>query len=169
MTRGENGGEDRSGQLTLRPLALDDTPAFARLLADYGQEMRNGSATAAAGTAAEEAAAARLLADPLAHILGAFDAEMLVGFALYFDLPEAISSGRAGQLDDLFVASGARGRRLAERLVSAVAAQGRSRGWVHLRWLVPEENRSALRLYDRIAEQAPWKSYVLRLEAADRR
>lgn len=148
----------------IRRLSLADAPALAGLLAAYGAEMRHG---AAPDTAAESRARA-LLGDALAETLGAFIGGRLVAFAIVFDLPEAISGSRAGQLDDLYVTPQARGHRLARRLIDAVAAIGRERGWVHLRWLVPEGNADALRAYDRFAEAAPWKSYALWLGDGER-
>lgn len=143
--------------VTIRPLAASDAAALSALLAAYGDEMQH---TPGATTDASARADA-LLADPIAELLGGFLDEKLVAFSVFFDLPEAISGGRSGQLDDLYVTPSARGHRIAQRLIEATAAIGQSRAWVHLRWLVPEANPSALRAYARFAEQACWKSYVL--------
>jgi len=102
-----------------------------------------------------------LLADPKAEIAGALLGADLLGFAVFFDLPEAITGERAGQLDDLFVSEAARGKGIARALIAHVADIGRRRGWVHLRWLVPEDNAAALRLYEGISEPAPWQSRVI--------
>ncbi len=40
------------------------------------------------------------------------------------------------------------------------------RDWSHLRWIVPETDTQAIALYDRIAEHAAWRSYVIRLDPA---
>jgi GNAT superfamily N-acetyltransferase len=155
--------ENRS-EVTFRALAPADADAFAVLLARYGGEMRH----AAAPDAPDHAQAAALLAEPRTEILGAFLADALVGFALFYDLPEAISGSRAGQIDDLYVTHAARGHRLAQRLIETVAALGRARGWVQLRWLVPNGNTDAQRAYDRFAAVAPWTSYVIWLGNGDR-
>ncbi|MBG7335855.1 GNAT family N-acetyltransferase [Ectopseudomonas oleovorans] len=109
-----------------------------------------------------------MIADPIAEVLGGFLGAELVAFAVFFDLPEAISGGRSGQLDDLYVLPAARGKRLAQRLITAIADTGRSRAWIHLRWLVPEDNPDAIRAYARFAEPAGWKSYVLWLAGSER-
>lgn len=149
--------EPASTDIAIRPLGLADGPALAALLARYGDALRHE----AEPKPADEAAALRLLEDRAAELLGAFAGGRLVAFALFFDLPEAISGRRAGQLDDLYVAPEARGQRLAQRLIEAIAALGRGRGWVQLRWLAPQDNDEARHAYARFAESAPWASYVL--------
>ena len=150
--------------VTIRRLAAEDAVALASLLAAYGTEMRHGQGAGAEARARADA----LLADPIAEVLGGFLGDELTAFAVFFDLPEAISGGRSGQLDDLYVLPPARGRRLAQRLIAAIADTGRSRAWIHLRWLVPEDNPGAIRAYARFAEPAGWKSYVLWLAGTER-
>jgi len=149
--------------ITIRRLTAEEAPALAGLLAAYAGEMRH-----AAPPPPAPALAAGILADPKAELLGAIQAGTLLGFALFFDLPEAISGRRAGQIDDLYVSPDARGQRLAQRLIEAIAAIGRERGWVHLRWLVPQDNLAAQRAYDRLAERAPWLSFALWLDGQER-
>ncbi len=149
--------------LAIRPMQPGDAVGLARLVAGYAGEMRH-----AASPAPDAALAERILADPKVELLGAFQGDRLMGFVLFFDLPEAISGRRAGQIDDLYVSPDARGHRLAQRLIDAVADLGRERGWVHLRWLVPQDNLSAQRAYDRLAERAPWLSYALWLDGEER-
>ncbi len=141
--------------IEIRPLACHDAPALAALMADYA---------AAMGGAVRQPspeAALRLLDEPMAGLVGAWIGGALVAFALFFDLPEAISGKRAGQLDDLYVSPGARGHGLARALIAHLTEIGRERDWVHLRWLVPEDNAAALRAYEGISEAAPWQSRVI--------
>ncbi|HBN9505232.1 TPA: GNAT family N-acetyltransferase [Pseudomonas aeruginosa] len=150
--------------VTLRRLVAHDAVALASLLAAYGDEMRHEQGAGANALARANA----LIADPIVEVLGGFLGDELVAFAVFFDLPEAISGGRSGQLDDLYVLPAARGKRLAQRLIAAIADIGRSRAWIHLRWLVPEDNPDAIRAYARFAEPAGWKSYVLWLAGSER-
>lgn len=150
--------------MTLRRLVAHEAVALASLLAAYGDEMRHGQGAGANALARANA----LIADPFAEVLGGFLGDELVAFAVFFDLPEAISGGRSGQLDDLYVLPAARGKRLAQRLIAAIADTARSRAWIHLRWLVPEDNPDAIRTYARFAEPAGWKSYVLWLAGSER-
>jgi ribosomal protein S18 acetylase RimI-like enzyme len=145
------------GHLAIRRLSSADAGHLAPLLTAYRAEM---SPTSPTDSPPQDAATA-LLSSQTAEVIGGFLDGTLSAFAVFFDLPEAISNGRAGQLDDLYVASGARGQRLAQQMVEAIASVGRARGWVHLRWLVPEDNRAAVRTYERFATAASWKSYAL--------
>lgn len=141
--------------IEIRPLNRHDAPALDGLMADYA---------AAMGGAVRQPrpeAAQRLFDEPIVGLLGAWNGGTLVAFALFFDLPEAISGERAGQLDDLYVSPGARGHGLAKALISHLTEIGRERNWVHLRWLVPEDNVAALRAYEGISEAAPWQSRVI--------
>ena len=139
----------------IRTLGRHDAPALAGLMVDYA---------AAMGGAVREPkpdSALRLFDDPSVGLVGAWNGGALVGFALFFDLPEAISGERAGQLDDLYVSQAARGRGLAKALIAHLTEIGRERNWVHLRWLVPEDNTAALRAYEGISEAASWQSRVI--------
>ncbi|OCW59561.1 GNAT family N-acetyltransferase [Hoeflea olei] len=148
---------DPADGLRIRRLSCEDLAQFAPLLSAYRLEMDPNTPP----ESRELEAATALLSSPVAEVMGGFLDETLSALAVVFDLPEAIANGRAGQLDDLYVAPRVRGRRLAQRMIEAVAGIGRARGWVHLRWLVPENNAAALRTYQRFAHPAPWKSYVV--------
>lgn len=148
--------------LDIRPRLLpDDAPLFAPLLAAYSDALLGRDEP----SAPDKAYARKLLSDeePVANVAGAFLDGRLVGFAVYYDLPEAISGLRAGQLDDLFVLTEARGNGVAQALVARLVEEGAALGWMHLRWMVPEKNPAAA-LYDRIAERAPWRNYVIPID-----
>ncbi len=147
---------------TIRELPRAERHLLAPLLAAYGAEMR--PALAGAAMPAPEAQAALLAAHPAAELLLAEDAAGPVGFAVIFDLPEVVFARRCGMLDDLFVRPEARGRGIARALIAKAAGLGRVRGWSHLRWIVPEADAGAIALYERIAERADWRSYVIRLD-----
>jgi GNAT superfamily N-acetyltransferase len=146
-------------------LPPDARHRLAPLLALYAAEMRGVLPGAAVAT--PEAQAALLATHPAAEVLLAEDAAATpLGFAILFDLPEVVFARRCGVLDDLFVHPDARGRGLARALVQAAVAEGRRRGWSHLRWIVPEGDAAAIALYQRIATRADWRSYVIRLDEA---
>ncbi|CAH1658071.1 MULTISPECIES: N-acetyltransferase [unclassified Chelatococcus] len=151
--------------LVLRELDPADATGLLPLIAAYGEALSHGEDN---GDKPDLAYVERLLAESGVIIRGAFAGDdmngKLVGFALFYDLPEAISRRRAGQIDDLYVLPEARGQGVAGALIADIVAEGRKRGWIQLRWMVPHDNLGAQRLYDRIAEAAPWKNYVIWLE-----
>lgn len=146
--------------LAVRRLGIADAVSLAPLVAAYA-----GALLGREAEAPDAAYVRRLLAEPVVEVLAAELDGRLVGFALYYDLPEAISGRRAGQLDDLFVDPDARGQGVAQALIAKIVDEGRSRGWIHLRWMVPDGSPAAA-LYDRIAERAPWRNYVVRIDTS---
>ena len=147
---------------TTRLLSPQDQHVLLPLLAAYGAEMAPHLAGAAPATASEMLKL--IAADPRAEILMAFHDDDALGFAHFFDLPEIVFARRCGALDDLFVRPSARRQGVAQALIEGLAALGQTRGWSHLRWMVPETDQAAIALYERIATRAPWRSYVLRLD-----
>jgi len=87
-----------------------------------------------------------------------------VGLAHYRPFARPLAASTGGFLDDLFVSPEQRGHGIAEALIGAVAAEGRRRGWVVLRWITAEDNDRARRLYDRVAERTHWVTYQIRLD-----
>jgi GNAT superfamily N-acetyltransferase len=79
-----------------------------------------------------------LTSDRTARVVGAFVDDELVGFATFFDLPDTISGLRIGQIDDIYVLPGQRGRGIGRKLLEALTAEGQSRGWSRLRWIIPK-------------------------------
>ena len=147
--------------LTTRLLSPPDHQLLLPLLAAYGAEMAPHLAGAAPAAASEMLKL--IAADPRTEILGAFRDDEALGFAHFFDLPEIVFARRCGALDDLFVRPSTRRQGVAQALIEGLATLGQKRGWSHLRWMVPETDQAAIALYERIAERAPWRSYVLRL------
>ncbi|GGO54207.1 Ribosomal protein S18 acetylase RimI [Roseovarius pacificus] len=150
---------------TIRRLSAADAPRLADLMTAYRRAM-SGSEEAMTPEQATPLIE-RAVSEPDLLLLGADYGGALAGFALAFDLPEIISGSRAGQLDDLFVMPEARGSGLARALIGELTEIGTARGWTHLRWLVPQDNLTAKRLYLSIADPAPWDSF--RIELSQRR
>lgn len=146
-------------EIAVRPLVLADAHHLAPLLAAYTQDRKRG-----APPAPDQYYAELLLNDPVAEIIGAWRDGLLVGFAVYLDLPDTMSGLRAGQLDDLFVIQDARARGVGGVLVKAIVAQGDKRGWAHLRWMVPEKPTTARKLADKMAGKGSWETYVVKIE-----
>ena len=101
------------------------------------------------------------------HVLEALVARersgRLVGLAHFRPMPRPLTGTTAGFLDDLFVAPDARGRKIGERLIAAVAAEGRRRGWTMIRWLTADDNYRARARYDQVAKRTGWITYQIDL------
>lgn len=89
----------------------------------------------------------------------------LVGFVHYRPFPRTLHGNNACYLDDLYVADAHRGSGLAQRLIEAVGAVAKERGWSHVRWVTGEDNARAQRLYNRIAKRIDILTYQLKDEA----
>jgi GNAT superfamily N-acetyltransferase len=148
-------------EIEIAGLSMADAHELAPRIAAYAQERKRG-----APRSPDEYYAELLLEDRTAEILGAWSAGRLVGFAIFFDLPDTITGMRVGQVDDLFVIQDARGRGAGKALVDALAAEGAKRGWTELRWVVPDKPPEARRLAAKLAERSPRTSYVIRIERA---
>jgi GNAT superfamily N-acetyltransferase len=87
----------------------------------------------------------------------------VVGLAHFRNMPRPLNGSTAGFLDDLFVDPGFRGGGVADRLIAAVAALGRKRGWTVLRWVTADDNYRARGVYDRHAKRTMWITYQMDL------
>jgi GNAT superfamily N-acetyltransferase len=87
----------------------------------------------------------------------------VVGLAHFRAMPRPLTGSTAGFLDDLFVDPGLRGQGVGRRLIEAVAATGRERGWTILRWLTADDNYRARGVYDRVATRTLWITYQIDL------
>lgn len=86
-----------------------------------------------------------------------------VGLTHYRPFARPLSASTGGFLDDLFVDPAARGLRVADALIGAVAEIGRAKGWSVIRWITAENNYRGRAVYDRVAQLTPWKTYDIKL------
>ncbi|WP_137178854.1 GNAT family N-acetyltransferase [Roseomonas sp. AR75] len=87
-----------------------------------------------------------------------------VGLAHYRPFARPLAASTGGFLDDLFVAPAARGTRVADALIEALAAEGRARGWSLIRWITADDNFRARGVYDRLATRTMWITYDRKLD-----
>ena len=140
-------------------LTLTDAHDLAPLVAAYTQDRTRG-----APRRPDHHYAELLLSDRTAEIFGARLGDQLVGFAVFFDLPDTMTGLRAGQLNELYVDHPVRSQGIGKALVEALANEGRSRDWTHLRWMVPAKPPSASRIARSIAERGDWESFAIRID-----
>lgn len=91
------------------------------------------------------------------------EADRPVGFVLSVVFPYSWSTRPICYLLDLYVAPGARGRRIGQRLIERLAEEGRAAGWLKLMWMTQHDNAQAQALYDRVADRSSLVRYDLTL------
>lgn len=143
--------------MEIRKVAAGDREAWARLYRGYaefyGREIDEGMLGTVWGWLHDEA-----------HVvegLVAVTEDGVVGIAHYRGMPSPLRAGDVCFLDDLFVDPPSRGRGVAAALVARVGEIARENGWPMVRWITKEDNRTARRLYDRIACCTDWKVYEM--------
>lgn len=145
--------------IDIQRLMLADAHELAPLVAAYTQDRKRG-----APRRPDDYYAELLLSDRTAEILGARRDGKLVGFAVFFDLPDTMTGMRAGQLDELYVDHESRSQGIGRALVDALTHEGRKRGWTHLRWMVPHKPTTSGQLAQTLAEPGQWSNYIVRIE-----
>jgi len=145
--------------IEIAQLHLKDALEVAPLIAAYAQALKRGAPRQPDLYYAEQ-----LLQDRTAQFLGArLDGE-LVGFIMFYDLPEPISGMRAGQADHLYVHHDHRGKGIAKALVDVLADQAAARGWAKLMLNAPRQPETGRKVFEAVAAPADWHSYVLRFD-----
>ncbi len=149
-------------EISIAPPRPEDYPDWRRLYDGYAAFYKMPMDDAIAGRVWQ------WLLDPQ-HALDALLARdhggKVVGLAHFRAMPRPLTGSTAGFLDDLFVDPRWRGRRVADQLIAAVAAQGRERGWTLIRWLTADNNYRGRGVYDRVAKRTMWITYQMDLPA----
>jgi GNAT superfamily N-acetyltransferase len=138
-------------------LRLKDAPALAPLVAAYAQALKRG-----APRRPDKFYAEQLLQDRTAELLGARLKDRLVGFLIFYDLPEPVSGSRCGQIDHIYIADAWRNQGIAQAMIDVLAEESDARGWSKLVLNAPRLPDEGRRLYDKIAAKADWQSWVIR-------
>ncbi|WP_310621997.1 GNAT family N-acetyltransferase [Flexibacterium corallicola] len=147
------------GELKIRVLYHEDAPALAPLIAENAQAVRRG-----APRRPDEVYAERILGDRNAEIIGAFEKNTLVGFAIFFDLPDLLTGYRIGQLDDIYVQPDHQNKGIGKGLINHIIHAGENREWSHVRWMVSENKDFGSDLFKKIAKPSEEKSYTITLK-----
>ena len=141
------------------PLQLKDALHLAPLIAEYGQALKRG-----APRRPDQFYAEQLLQDKSAEFLGATLDGILVGFILFYDLPEPVSGKRAGQCDHIFVHHEHRGKGIGRAMIDVLAEKAEGRGWSKLILNAPRKPEMGKKVFEKAGVPADWHSYVLRFE-----
>lgn len=86
-----------------------------------------------------------------------------VGLAHYRAFARPLAASVGGYLDDLFVTPSARGQQAGEKLIEALTAIGKEKGWSVMRWITADDNYRARSVYDKLATRTPWLTYDFKL------
>ncbi len=143
--------------IEIRLLRLRDARDLAPLIAAYNQAMFRG-----APAAPDKPYAEQLLQDRTAEILGARLDGALVGFLMFYDLPDPWTGLRSGLAEHLFVDHRHRRKGIARAMVDLLGEEADARGWSKLVLHAPRNPGANRLFYDRIATPADWASYVIR-------
>ena len=88
--------------------------------------------------------------------------EKIVGIAHYRTMPRPIKGQYIGFLDDLFVDSGFRGLKIAQKLISHLKSISKAKNWDEIRWITHSSNDNAKHLYDKIGNNTGFELYELK-------
>jgi len=144
-------------EIEILPLKYKDALKLAPLIANYTQALHRG-----APRQPDQFYAEQLLQDRAAEFLGAFFGKDLVGFIIFYDLPDPLSGKRAGQADHIYVHHDHRGKGIGKALVDVLAEQGESRGWARLALNAPRSSEVGNKVFEAVAAPADQSSYELR-------
>jgi len=143
--------------MEIAQLRLRDAPQLAPLLASYAQALKRG-----APRRPDQFYAEQLLQDRSAEVLGARLDGRLVGFLVFYDLPEPVSGARSGQVDHIYISDAFRSLGIAKAMIDLLAEESDSRGWSKLVLNAPRLPEDGRKLYEKIAAKADWSSWIIR-------
>jgi GNAT superfamily N-acetyltransferase len=143
----------------IRLLAPDDYDAWYRLWRGYQAFYESDIPEATSRVTWH-----RLLdrAEPM-HGAFALEGGRPVGLVHYLEHRSSWTEGDYCYLQDLFVVPEARGGGVGRMLIEHVHGEARRRGCSRVYWLTQEDNTTARRLYDRIAERSGFIQYRIGL------
>mgnify|MGYP003630591738 CR=1 FL=1 len=146
-------------EIDIALLRLNDAHELAPLIAAYAQSLKRG-----APRRPDEFYAETLLQDRVAELLGARIDGVLVGFVVFYDLPDPISGMRFGQVDHLYVHHEQRRKGIAKALLDLLSEDGESRGWGKMVLNAPRQPDEGRKLYESLAATADWASFVIHFD-----
>ncbi len=84
----------------------------------------------------------------------------LVGLAHYIFHRSTLTAGPSCYMQDLFTAAAARGKGVGRALIEAVYEQAEAAGSPRVYWQTHETNKTAMRLYDQVAQRSGFIVYA---------
>jgi GNAT superfamily N-acetyltransferase len=107
-----------------------------------------------------------LIADPERQglqLIARDDDGAAIGFATIFWTWSTLSAAKLGVMNDLFVAEGSRGSRIADALIAVCVEHCRKHGATELAWQTAHTNQRAQAVYERVGAKRDdrWLDYSL--------
>ena len=150
---------DTQHAVAISLLHLKDARVLAPLLASYTQALKRG-----APRRPDEFYAEQLLQDRTAEVLGAHIDGELVGFVIFYDLPEPVSGLRAGQVNHIHVHHAYQGKGIAKAMIDLLCDKAEERGWTKLILNAPRIPEDGRKLYEQIAVKGDWSGFIIRFD-----
>jgi len=96
----------------------------------------------------------------------AVDGDRIVGLAHVREFPRPLEGDRGLFLDDLFVVEEERGKGVGAALIQKVRSLAEERGLGVVQWITAQDNSTAQKLYDDVADRTSWVTYEIDLAGA---
>lgn len=96
----------------------------------------------------------------------AVDGDRIVGLAHVREFARPLEGDRGLFLDDLFVVEEERGKGVGAALIQKARSLAEERGLGVVQWITAQDNSTAQRLYDQLAERTSWVTYEIDLAKA---
>jgi GNAT superfamily N-acetyltransferase len=143
----------------IRPVTPEDYAQWLPLWAGYNEFYGRVGPTALPDEVTRTTWMRFLAPDIPVHALVAVADGRLVGLAHYLFHHSTSATDLSGYMQDLFTEKALRGRGVARALIEAVYEQAKSAGTHRVYWHTHETNRTAQKLYDRIAQKSGFIVY----------
>ncbi|MDE3114188.1 MAG: GNAT family N-acetyltransferase [Pseudomonadota bacterium] len=145
--------------LSIRPLAKTDYAQWLPLWDGYNAFYGRSGATALDPAITAMTWSRFFDAYEPVHALVAEDGGALIGLVHYLYHRSTTSIAPTCYLQDLFTQAETRGRGVGRALIEAVYDAARKAGTSRVYWQTHETNRTAMRLYDQVAEKSGFLVY----------
>jgi GNAT superfamily N-acetyltransferase len=146
--------------ITVRPLEQGDFFAWYELFAGYSDSF---------GVPVEDERVMRAWAwlhgdeSALRGLVAVDETGAVIALAHVQEFERLLENDRGLYMEDLFVSPQHRGEGVATALIHHLTQEARDRGFRVIRWRAAEDNETARRLSDSLAEKTSWLTYDLNL------
>lgn len=146
-------------ELCIRPVAPEDYAQWLPLWAGYNAFYGRAGDTALPEAVTREVWDRFLSVEVPVHALVAVSEGRLIGLAHYLFHHSTSATELSCYMQDLFTSQTARGAGVGRALIEAVYAAAKAAGTHRVYWHTHESNRTAQKLYDRIAQKSGFIVY----------